>query len=114
MIKSLVSLLKFKADGSYTLMCNAALVRNRGVLAVSRCAQEIAKSGNLNRYRVRVAEGLDELYFATLKHIDCVDYDSRHENELANQLAWIVVSTSFNTFGILLFALQPLKIIKYF
>ena len=90
------------------------MILNSGVLAVSRCAQEIAESRNLNSYRVRVAEGLDKLYFATLKHIDCVDYDFRHENELANQLAWIVVSTSFNIFGIVLFALQPLKIIKYF
>ena len=88
----MVSLLKFQDDGNDTLMCNGALIGNRAVLAVSICAHEIATSYNLNRYRVQVAEGLNELYVNRCKHIVCVDLDIRHMYAYNSQLAWIVVS----------------------
>ena len=90
----LVSLLKFKARGKFTVMCNAVLIGERDVLAACSCALEIAISGNLDKYVVRVAEGLDDFYMCTLKHILCVDYDVNYVYGVGSQLAWIVVSIS--------------------
>ena len=90
----LASLIKYEIDGNYTVLCNAALIGQRDVLTVASCAREIAISRNLDRYGVRVAEGLEEFYMCTLKHILCVDYDVNYMKGVSSQLGWIVVSIS--------------------
>ena len=67
-----VSLIKIVAGGKFTVMCNGALIGERDILTVGICAHEIAVSEDLDKYAVRVAEGIDVFYECRLKRIIAV------------------------------------------